>query len=331
MMGVFSMKKTIILVYTSLILAFFTGASSLTGVSHGAVLLDRVVATVNDEVVTWSELRSVIDIEAKELLQGLSDQERERRVKEFEKEYLAKMIDVKLQLQEAKKMQLEVSQADIDSAIDDIKTKYNLTDETLAASLEKEGLTLKKYRSNLTEQILLSKVVGIEVKSNVFISDSDIEKYYESNRQKYRDKEQVRIRQIFFSRPADDSEKMETESRARDVVSRARAGEDFSKLAGELSEDLSGESGGDLGYIRRGDVVKEVEDVAFALKSGEVSDPFWSASGLHIIMVEKLVKPADLQEVRKEIRDILFEESFRREHLEWIKRLRERSYIETHL
>jgi peptidyl-prolyl cis-trans isomerase SurA len=325
------MKKTIILIYVSILISFFTGASSLTGVSHAAVLLDRVVATVNDEVVTWSELRSVIDIEAKQLLDGLSKEERKKRVKEFEKEYLERMIDVKLQLQEARRLQLDVSESDIDSAIHDIKIKYNLTDETLAASLEKEGLTLEEYRKNLTEQILLSKVVSIEVKSNVFVSESDIEKYYESNREKYRDEERVKIRQIFFSRPKDDSAKVKTESRARDVVSRARGGEDFSKLAGEVSEDMSGESGGDLGYIKRGDVVKEVEDVAFTLSPGEVSDPFWSAAGLHIIMVEELVKPVDSQDVRKEIRDILFEESYRGEHLEWIKRLRESSYIETNL
>jgi peptidyl-prolyl cis-trans isomerase SurA len=325
------MKKTIILTFFSVLLSFFTGTSSLSDISHGAVLLDRVVATVNDEVVTWAELRSVIDIEAKHLLEELPEEERRQRIKELEKEYLSRMIDVRLQLQEAGRLQLNVSEADIDSAIDDIKIKYNLTDETLTASLGKEGLTLEEYRRNLTEQILLSKIVSIEVKSKVFVSDSDIEKYYESNREKYRDEEQVKIRQIFFSRPTDDSKMTETESRARDVVSRARAGEDFIKLAGELSEDVGRESGGDLGYIARGDVVKEVEDVAFALRPGEVSDPFWSAAGLHIIMVEKLVKPVESQEVRKEIRDILFEESFRREHLEWIKRLRERSYIEMHL
>ncbi len=151
--------------------------------SYSAVLLDRVVATVNNEVITWSELRRDIELESKEFLKGFTDEDREKKIKELEKSFLNSMIDLKLQLQEAHQAGLDVSPSETDSAIADIKRKYNLTDESLIESLKAEGFTLEEYRTRLAEQILLSKVVRYEVKDNILITDKEIEEYYEANKE----------------------------------------------------------------------------------------------------------------------------------------------------
>ena len=299
--------------------------------SYGAVLLDRVVATVNDEVITWSELRNIIELEGGEILEGVSEGEREKKRRELEKSYLNRMIDMKLQLQEAVRLRIEVSDAEAEEAINDIKKKYNMTDEKLSESLKKEGFTLKEYRKNLSEQIILSKIVSMEVRSRVFVSESDIEEYYEYNKEKYLDEEKVKIRQIFFSFPEDESMKSEIETRAHDIARRISDGEDFAKLAGEFSEDPNRESGGDLGYIKRGSVMKEVEEAAFALKPGGVSEPFWSPAGLHIIKVEDYIGGSAVKSIRDDISNKLFEDFFRLKHNEWLKKLRENAYIEKNL
>ncbi len=299
--------------------------------SYSAVLLDRVVATVNNEVITWSELRRDIELESKEFLKGFTDEDREKKIKELEKSFLNSMIDLKLQLQEAHQAGLDVSPSETDSAIADIKRKYNLTDESLIESLKAEGFTLEEYRTRLAEQILLSKVVRYEVKDNILITDKEIEEYYEANKEKYRKEEKVRIRQIFFAKPEDDTQKVNIEAKAENIIQRIKKGEDFAKLAREFSEDSSREFGGDLGYVSRGSVLKEIEDVAFALKVGEFSRPFWSSTGLHIVKLEGRIEGSNIEEIRNKIKEILFEEAFKLRYEDWVKILREKAYIEMSL
>lgn len=313
------------------VLILLLAANLLTaGKSFGAVLLDRVVAAVNDEIITWSELRKAIELDGREQLSGLIGEEREKKVKELEKPFLNKLIDMKLQLQEAKKMRFNVGASEVDDAVNDIKKKYNLTDEALDDSLRKEGLTLKEYRTNLSDQILLLKVINYNVKSKVFISDKAIEEYYKANAGKYQKDEKVQIMQIFFALPADDSKKSDIEAKAQNIMQRIQKGEDFAKLAAEYSENPDRESAWDIGYVKRGGLLKEVEEAAFSLKPGENSKPFWSIAGLHIIKVVDRIG-SDAGKAREEIKGLLFEEAFNIKLDEWIKELREKAYIEINL
>ncbi len=309
--------------------SLFTVYSSL---SFGAVLLDRVVATVNNEVITWSELRRKIDLDGVELLKGLTAEEREKKIREFERAFLNGMVDLSLQLQEAFKTGLSVSESEADNAIADIKAKYNLTEENLAETLESEGLTLNEYRTRLKEQILLSKVVKYEVNNSIVISDDEIKGYYELNKGKFRGKERVRISQIFFPGDVNSvTQKTEIDKKAENIIKRIEKGEDFGKIAKEISSDTNNEYVGDLGYVSRGSVLKEIEEVAFKLEIGEVSIPFWEPAGLHIIKLEDRMEGSDVDEVRNEIKEILFDEMFKIKYDDWVKTLRERAYIEINL
>ncbi|GAB4543050.1 MAG: SurA N-terminal domain-containing protein [Thermodesulfovibrionia bacterium] len=295
---------------------------------YASTLLDRVVATVNGEVITWSELRRAIEFEEKGQLKGLGFDERERVIKGRERSTLNDLIDIRLQLQEAKRRGLNVSHSEVNTAIEDIKKKYNLSDEEFLNSLKAEGLTEEGYRRELSEQILLAKVINIEVRANIVVSDKEVEEYYKENEGVY-NKERVKIRQIFLKRPKDGSiEKVE--KKAAEIMKRIQEGEDFALLAKGFSEDTSAEAGGDIGYIERGRVLKEVEDVAFSLGIGEVSKPFWSSKGLHIIKVEDRTE-GGFEKVRDEIKMVLMERAFQKRYEDWIKELREKAYIEINL
>ncbi len=297
----------------------------------GAVLLDRVVATVNNEVITWSELVNTIKLEGKAYLQDVSAEERRKRIRELEKPFLNKLIRMKLELQEAREMGLSVSEAEIDGAVEDIRRKFDLTEDALMASLRAEGMSMEDYRERLKEQILISKAVNYAVRSRIVITDREIREYYEANRDKFTGKEKVRIRQIFFAAPADASEKADVEARAGDVMQRLKKGEDFARLAIEYSEGPSRQFGGDLGYISRGSALREVEGVAFRLKIGEVSSPFWSPAGLHIIKVEDRIEAGGMEKAREKIKDILFKKAFESKYREWSAALREKAYVEVKL
>lgn len=318
------MKRVIFLIYFLLFTFYFS-------LSHGAILLDRIVAVVNDDVITWSELRRTIEQEEKELIKGLVGKDREKALKGLEKTFINSMIDIKLQLQEARRKGLDVKEAEVEGAISDIKRKYNLRDEEFVASLNTEGLTLEEYKIKLREQILLSKVVNYEVRSNVFVTDKEIADFYNMNKEKYDRGESVRIRQIFFNAPEDKTQGPQLEAKAQEIINRLKAGQDFAKLAEEYSEDASRRFGGDLGYISRGTVLKEIEDVVFSLKEGEISKPFWSTKGLHIVKVEHKLDLSSPEKIKEEIKGILFERAFRLKYEEWIKDLRSKAHIEINL
>ncbi|MEW6715520.1 MAG: peptidylprolyl isomerase [Nitrospirota bacterium] len=321
------MMKKRLLSLASVLILLLAGHLLTSGQSFGAVLLDRVVAAVNDEIITWSELRKAIELDGREQMSGLTGEAREKKIKELEKPFLHKLIDMKLQLQEARKLRFNVSASEVDDAVNDIKKKYNLTDEALDNSLRREGLSLQEYRTNLSDQILLLKVINYNVKSKVFISDKAVEDYYRANTGKFQKDEKVKIMQIFFALPADDSKKAAIEAKAQDIMQRIQKGEDFAKLAAEYSENPDRESAWDIGYVKRGGLLKEVEETAFSLKPGENSKPFWSVAGLHIIKIVDRTG-SDAGKAREEIKSILFEDAFNLKLDDWIKELRETAYIE---
>jgi len=314
---------------TIFLIALFIQVFAVRG-AFAAVLLDRIVAVVNNEVITWSELRSAIAMEEKGFLEKLPEGRKEDAIKGLEKNYLYDLIEMRLQMQEARRTGQDVSDAEISGVIADIKSKYGMTDESLKKSLEAEGLNIEEYKAKLGEQILLSKVVNFEVKTNIVITDKEIGDYYEANKGKFGG-EKRRIRQIFFPAPKDNLQKGALEEKAGDIIRRINRGEDFSKLAEELSEDRSRQFGGDLGYISRGSALKEVEDAAFSLNAGEVSKPFWSPAGLHIIKLEDTVGGEGAEGARDKIKEILFQKAFASKYVIWKAGLKEKAHIEIKL
>lgn len=322
------MKKIMFsMCFIFLLLLSFPGVRNVSG----AVLLDRIVAAVNEEAITWSELMNAIIIDGKQMLEGATGSAREEKIRQIERPFLKQMIEMKLQLQAARRMNLHVDAAEIDGAINDIMTKYGLTEDKLMASLEAEGLTQEDYRSRLADQILLQKVVNAAVRNNVVVSDEEVVQYYEDNKYKFDTADKVRISQIFFVIPEGDAQKEALEAAARDLVQRINGGEDFAELAREFSEDPSSEFGGDLGYISLGSALKEIEDAAAALNVGEVSDPFWSPAGLHIIKLQDKIENGGIDKVRDKIREELRRKSFEEDYREWKAGLRENAYIEIKL
>lgn len=320
------MKKTI-----AALLIFVTAFLCCPEV-QSALLLDRVVATVNDEVITWSELMNIIFFEGREYLNSKSDKSREEKIRELERPLLNTLIEMKLQTQEAKKMGLFVTDEEIDAAISDIRSKYNMAEDAFLASLQREGIAVEDYRRGLSDRILLQKAVNYAVKGSVVVTDKEVEEYFNANREQYNnEKDRFRIRQIFFRIPADAAGREELEKTARDILQRIKNGESFAKLAGEYSEGPGRQFGGDLGYINRGSALPEIEEAADGLGTGEVSEPFWSGAGLHIIKLEERVGAGGIEKAREKIRERLFEKAYELKYHEWKTGLKEKAYIEIKL
>jgi len=323
------MKKRCIALFAAVIFTLIQGPYFRQ--ADCAVMLDRVVATVNDEVITWSELMGVINSEAARQLEGLSDAVRESRIRELERPYLNNLIEVKLQVQEARRLGLTVGDSEIDGAIAEIKNKYKLTDAAFQESLKAERMTLIDYRARLSEQIMMQKVLNMEVKSKLIVSDAEMQEYFEANKGEFSESQKMKIRQIFFAAPGDETGKEEVRARAEQVYQRIQAGDDFEVMAREYSEGPNRETGGDLGYISSGTALQEIENAAGSLNPGEVSSPFWSTAGLHIIKLEDRVEGGDLEKVKDIIKDRLMQKTYEAKYHEWIAELREKAFIEIKL
>jgi peptidyl-prolyl cis-trans isomerase SurA len=206
-----------------------------------------------------------------------------------------------------------------------------MTDTDFRESIKKEGFTIEEYKKRLFEQILINKVVQYEIRNKIIVSDSDVKKYIETHKEIFSGGEKYRLRQIFFKEPESNRDKQAIEEKALLVIQKLKAGEDFSELAREYSEDPSGRLGGDLGFIEKNLLTKEFLGVLPGMKVGDYSMPFWTRRGLHIIKLDEKISIQNIENVKEDIRKQLAEEKFLESYKSWIKGLRERAYIEIKL
>lgn len=289
-------------------------------------LLDRVVAVVNKEVITWSELYRAMEFETSSAMRALSEAEKSKLFKENEMQFLENMIDTKLQMQLARKLDIDAGRDEISEAIEGIKRKYNMDDKEFQESLKREGFTLDEYKKRLTEQIILSKLVGQQVKNKIVISDDEIAGYMENNKS-----DEYKLRQIFFKKTEKDLDTKVLEAKAEEVMTRLKNGEDFRILAQKYSDDPSAQTGGDLGFIRKEYLGKEFLAAISVMAVGTVSAPFWTAKGLHIVLLEEKIDAQNAGELREIAKKRLMDKRFEEEYRNWIRGLREKAFVEVRL
>ncbi|MBU4321380.1 MAG: peptidylprolyl isomerase [Nitrospinae bacterium] len=304
---------------------------ALYGVSSAAILLDKVIAVVNQEVITWSDLYKAMEFEASDKIKDIKEEEKRKIFKENEGPFLEVLIDMKLQIQAAKQKGIDAAAEEITEAINDIKKKYSMDEQTLTASLKKEGFTLDEYKKKLSEQIILSRVVSQEVRNKIVVSDAEIAKYIAGNKETLITDDAYRIRQIFFRKPQNPSDRKTAEEKAGTVYQQIKAGEDFASLAQKHSEDPSGKAGGDLGFIKKSQMAKEFTDVLSQMKAGDISQPFWTDMGLHIIKLEEKIEKQSEAAIKESAKNKLIEQRFSEKYKHWLRELRETAYIEIRL
>jgi peptidyl-prolyl cis-trans isomerase SurA len=295
------------------------------------ILLDRVVAVVNNEVITWSELYKMMEYEAANL-ESLSNEQKMKVMKENEAEFLSKMIDMKLQLQEAKNLGFRISPGDLSEAIENIKKKYSMNDSALRESLKREGLTFEEYEERLSEQMLINQFVNRQIRNRIVVSDAEVQKYLKEKEEEFYCGDTFRLRQIFIKMPKDQNEtdRKQVEEKAYLIIQKIQEGAEFSRLAREYCEDASRNTGGDLGYVKKDILAQEFIDVLSEMQVGDVSSPFWTSQGLHIIRLEDK-KTVHQDEVVENARKSLLEIKFAENYKSYVKSLRENAHIEIRL
>ena len=299
------------------------------GAARG-IVIDRVVAKVNDEVITLSEVQE----KGMPLLSKVrgSRSENGREVQEAEKEVLNRLIDMKLQLQDARSLGLTIAEKIVDEAVENIKKKNNITQEALERMLVEAGTGIEAYRNEIRDQYLLQRVYYFRVITSAKVNAADIKAYYTEHISEYTSPGKVNVFQIFFTVDPGNPTKREDVVRARamEVIGRISAGEDFATMAKAYSEGPNASLGGDLGFFKRGEILPVLEEAMFSLESGQVSDLIRSKAGFHILKVKEHIYPAPLpiEKVKKDIISIIKKEKAEDNYGKWIKELRQKAFIE---
>lgn len=302
-----------------------TAGLGLFSPGEGAILLDKVIAVVNMEVITWSELYKAMEFEASPAVKALSEQERRKIFKQNESVFLENLIDMRLLLQEAKKAAISASDDEVNKTMASIREKYGMTDAAMKDALIKEGFTLAEYKKKLAEQIIMNRLVDREVRSKIVITEDEINAYLEKNKDAAASGEGFKISHILI-RKTDGPR--QAEEKARGIYDKIKGGESFAEAARKYSEDQSAKAGGDLGFVKKTDLSKEFLDALSKLKPGEVSEPFMTDRGLNIVRLESAKLYNSPAELREAVKETMFNERFDREYKAWVKSLRQKSYVE---
>jgi len=302
----------------------------LSGLARASVLLDRVAAVVNQDVITWSELYKTMEADASPAVKAMKEDEKRKVFKENEAAFLETLIDVRLQMQEAKNLGIGVSDAEIQESVDAIKKKYSMSDDAFKESLKREGYTYDEYKKRLREQITISKLVNVQIKNKIVVKDEDIRKFISENKDSLENTEGYKISQIVLKKQKD-ADKSQVEEKAGELLKKLELGESFSNLAKQYSEDASASSGGDLGLLKKSQLNKTLTDVISGMQPGDVSKPFWTESGLHIIKLESRAAAKSKDEIYEEAGNMLRNKLFTAKYNAWVKSLRQKAFIEVKL
>lgn len=296
---------------------------------------DRIVAVVNDDVVTLSELDAESESFMKRIENVPQGADQQTIVRETRKAALNKLIDDLLIEQESRRLGISATDADVEKTVENIMKDRNISREELEASITREGGTLEEYAREVRRYLLKMKIMAREIKPKIAVGEDEIGEYYRKHLDRYEGKEAVRVSQILFIVPKGSNEetRRELKSQASALREKLEAGEPFEFMANRYSQGPAAKSGGDLGFVERNMMFPAVDEAAFSLEIGAVSEVIESPIGFHIIRVTDRrgagVKP--VSEVRQEITDTIRNEKMEKRFLEWMETLKKKSHIDIRL
>lgn len=300
-----------------------------------AEIVDRIVAVVNNEVITLVELNRGLEPHLKKIEEASKGESREKIIAEARLAMLNKMIDETLVNQEAKKLGIVVKEEDVMEAIGDMFSRRNIKMENFLKTLTKEGSNFESYKEEVKQHLMKMRLVGKNIKSKVSVSDEEIGDYYREHRKDYEGEEAVRIKQILIFLPKDCSKEKKRQLRAKAemIHKQLKEGKSFELLASEHSQGPAAKIGGDLGFVEKGMVLPEVDKKAFGLENDQISDVIESSIGFHIIKVtdRKGAGIKSLKSVREEIKDMIGRVKVEKKFYDWLEELRKKSYIDIRL
>ncbi|MCK5071477.1 MAG: SurA N-terminal domain-containing protein [Desulfocapsa sp.] len=308
---------------------------------NAAELVDRVVAVVNSDVITMSEVNEEGAGYFKQLSDKAPPAQLEDAMIRARGEILDNLIDKKIIAHEADKQGIKVSDAEVEAAAQQVISNNNTTRELFDIQLDQNGMTYESYLDSLRNQILQSKLVNYEVRSKIIITDNMILDYYDTNYTQHISESGYYLMQMGFiwgkaggssSEAAQYADKTDARKRAERVHALVTNGQDFRILAQKFSDLPSAADGGDLGVFEKDDMAPYMRDAVLDLQPGSISKIVETPSGFQFFKLlssqnGNIIVQASFESVKEEIRKKLYEEELAKQFEEWVENIKKQAYI----
>jgi peptidyl-prolyl cis-trans isomerase SurA len=323
---------------TAILLGFASLAIAADTPSGSFSVVDEIVAKVNGDIITRTELQKT----QKETLTALQQQQQQQHLttdqikdayQQREKDMLRNRIDQLLLVQRAKELDLNVD-TEVSKYLADLQRQEKVPDPDKFHELVRQqaGMSFEDFKQQVKENMMTRQVIGREVASRITIPQSDIAAYYDAHKKDFIRDERVYLREILVSTDGKDAAGLAAaERKANDLYTRASRGERFADLAKDNSDASTAAQGGDLGAgYKKGDVNSQIESAVWSVKPGAVTKPMKTDHGWLILKVEEHTKAgqATLAEVQDEIREKLYEPKMEPKIREYLSSLRKSAFLE---
>ena len=293
----------------------------------GQEVIDEVVAVINGDIITLSEVKARNDLLVLALRAQLSGEEFDKQYELIKQNLLDRMITEILLLQKAREMKLDVKEQ-VRATIDNIKRQNNLdNDEDLRLALSRERLDYNTWLKQMEEDLMRQAVLFSEVDRQIVIDDAEIVKEYRARPELYTEPEEVSLRGIFLSESDHPAETLE--SKKNEISAKLTAGENFASLAGLYSDGPIKDVQGDLGSFKTKELDPVLEKAVAGLQPGQTSAWVKAKKGWYLIRLEnrKASRLRPFEEAKKDIEERIFSQKREQAIDEYMGKLRQKNYI----
>jgi peptidyl-prolyl cis-trans isomerase SurA len=296
--------------------------------------VEEIIARVNNEIITRSEYdksTANAEEEVRQDCQGKCTPEQlQTSLEERKKTTLRDLIDQSLLAQRGKDMGIS-AETDVVKQLDQIRQQNKLASmDELEKAVSSQGLNWEDFKSSLRNRLLTQKVVSQEVGSHISIGESDARKYYEEHKGEFVRPEQVALREIKVSTEGKkEAELPDLKKKAETALKRVKDGEDFGEIAKRLSDGSTKEQGGYIGMFKRGELAQQLEEILFKMKRNDLTDVIETKQGFLVLQVLEHYDEGEqaFEKVKNEIMDRLYNQKLEPAVREYLKTLREQSYV----
>ena len=296
-------------------------------------VIEEVIARVNSDIVTRSELQRSKDEVRQELHQQYGDKA-DAMFATREKDVLRDLIDQQLLLQKAKDKGI-TGDTELIKRLDDMRKQMGLSSmDELEKAAKEQGVSYEDFKQNLKNQILTQLVIRNEVQPKIQVTKEEEKKYYDEHQKDFEHPERVRLSEILVStekvQPGDQAGVAAVQQKAQELLEQVRGGAAFDEVAKKGSDGPTAAQGGDLGFFKRGTLARELEEKTFAMKAGDVSDVVRTKQGFLILKVTEHEQAGvpPLKDVEGEIGDTLYYKKLQPALREYLTKLREDAYVD---
>lgn len=290
-------------------------------------VIERIIARVNNEVITQRQFERELERLRTQLAQQFSGAELEAKVREATKDLLRDLVDQALMVQKAKDLDIN-AETDLIRRLDEIRQSVKLDSlEDLQREVEKQALQWEDFKDGIRRNLLMREVMQREVGRSIIISREEARKFFEEHKKQFESPGGVHLAQILVSK--ENRKPEEADKRAKDALAELKAGARWRDVAEKYSDDSTAKEGGDIGWLKEGTVAPLIQNAIASLELNEFTEILDTKHGHLILKVLERRSPGvpDFAEVEQRVNEILYSQRMQPALREYLANLRKESYI----